>query len=98
MQYSYIITPKAVGSISQFYTNVAMKYRHAYSLDDMERNIRQAVFSAYLIERGLSRRVPTLLRWKGYNMAHANKWYYAYTIDGNTITIHDACHAQNMHD
>ena len=22
--------------------------------------------------------------------------YYAYSIDGNTITIHDACHSQNM--
>ena len=98
MQYSYVITPKAVGSITQFYTNVAMKYRHAYSMEDMERNIRQAIFSAYLIERGLARRLPTLSRWQEYNMAHANKWYYAYTIDGDTITIHDACHAQNMHE
>ena len=24
--------------------------------------------------------------------------YYAYTIDGDTITIQDACHAQNMHE
>jgi hypothetical protein len=30
-------------------------------------------------------------------MANAGKWYYAYTIDKDTITIQDACHAQNMH-
>ena len=51
MQFNYTITPKAVGQITQFYCNVALKYRHAYSIEDMERNIRQAVFSAYLIER-----------------------------------------------
>jgi hypothetical protein len=27
---------------------------------------------------------------------NTDKWYYAYTIDGDTITIVDACHAQNM--
>ena len=31
-------------------------------------------------------------------MAHSGHWYYAYTIDGDTITIHDACHEQNMHE
>ena len=98
MQYNYTITPKAVGSITRFYCNVALKYRHAYSIDDMERNIRQAVFSAYLIERGLARRKASLSRWKGLYMAKANKWYYAYSIVGNEIVIHDACHAQNMHE
>lgn len=29
-------------------------------------------------------------------MANAGKWYYAYKIDGETIKILDACHAQNM--
>lgn len=98
MQYNYTITPKAVGQITQFYCNVALKYRHAYSIEDMERNIRQSVYSAYLIERGLARRVPTISRWKGMHMANANKWYYAYTIEGNNIIIHDACHALNMHE
>ncbi len=97
MQYNYVITPKAVGKITDFYCNVAMKYRHAYSIEDMERNIRQAIFSAYLIERGLARRTPTISRWQGYLMANANKWYYAYTVDEGKITIHDACHALNMH-
>jgi hypothetical protein len=31
-------------------------------------------------------------------MANTDKWYFAYTIDGDTITIVDACHAQNMHE
>ena len=36
-------------------------------------------------------------RWKGYHMANTEKWYFAYTINGDTITIVDACHAQNMY-
>ena len=60
MQYSYTITPKAVGQITQFYCNVALKYRHAYSIEDMERNIRQAVFGAYLIEISSSMMLATL--------------------------------------
>ena len=75
-----------------------MKYRHAYSIEDMERNVRQAIFGAYLIERGLTRRVPTIDRWRGLHMANANKWYYAYSIEGADIIIQDACHALNMHD
>ena len=31
-------------------------------------------------------------------MANTDKWYYAYTIEGDIITVVDACHAQNMHD
>ena len=31
-------------------------------------------------------------------MANTDKWYYAYTIDGDTIDIRDARHAQNMHE
>lgn len=33
-----------------------------------------------------------------WHMANTDKWYYAYTIDGDTITIQDTCHAQNMHE
>ncbi len=33
-----------------------------------------------------------------YYMAHAGKWYFAYTIEGEKIVVHDACHAQNMHE
>ena len=31
-------------------------------------------------------------------MANTDKWYFSYILDGNTIIIVDACHAQNMHD
>ena len=31
-------------------------------------------------------------------MAQAGKWYYAYSINEDTITIEDACHQQNMHE
>lgn len=39
---------------------------------------------------------PTLSKWKGYHMANVGTWYFAYTINGNTITIIDACHSLNM--
>jgi hypothetical protein len=52
----------------------------------------------YQIERTLLRREPTLTRWNGCHMANTDKWYFAYTIDGDTITIVDVCHAQNMHE
>lgn len=29
-------------------------------------------------------------------MANTDKWYFAYTFDGETVTVVDACHAQNM--
>jgi hypothetical protein len=35
---------------------------------------------------------------KGYYMANTDKWYYAYTIEGDTVTVVDACHAHNMHE
>ena len=52
------------------------------------------------IEQSLLRRPPILKRWQeqGWFMAKAGKWYYAYSIGGDTIVIEDACHEQNMHD
>lgn len=50
----------------------------------------------FQIEKSLLRREPTIERWKGYHMANTDKWYFAYTIDDDTIIIVDACHAQNM--
>jgi hypothetical protein len=64
----------------------------------MERNVRDAFFAIYDIERTLPRRKPTISRWAGYHMANTDKWYYAYTIEGDTIKVVDACHAQNMHE
>ena len=99
MVYKYVIKPKVIWKIETFYVNVAIKYRHTYSVDDMLRNSKQAYSNAHLIEKSLPRRKPILTRWleQGYHMANTDKWYYAYTIDGDTITIQDACHAQNMH-
>ena len=95
---NYIIKPRASRKIYTFYQNVAKKYRHTYDKDDMKRNAHDALFSMYEIERTLLRREATLTRWKGYFMANTDKWYFAYTIDGDTITVRDACHAQNMHE
>ena len=64
----------------------------------MFKNIVEAYDAMYRIEQTLPRRRPTLARWQGMHMAHSGHWYYAYTIDGDTITICDACHEQNMHE
>ena len=98
MGYRYDVTPLAVERIIEFYAHVKLKYQHTYCYDDMERDVRRAIFNSGKIEKTLLRRRPTLDRWQGYHMAHAGQWYYAYTINGDTITIEDACHAQNMHE
>ena len=98
MQYSYRIEPQAVIAIRSFYRNVLLKYSSTYSYDDMLRYINNTVNAIYDIELSLLRRKPTIKRWQNWHMAHAGNWYYAYTIDGDVITIHDACHAQNMHE
>ena len=66
----------------------------------MHKNIDESVDAMFQIERSLLRREPVLSRWKEYryHMANTDKWYYAYTIDGDTITVVDACHAQNIHE
>ena len=97
MRYQYIITPKAAQEVRSFYKNVYKRYRHTYSYEDMFRNINQAVDDMYLIEQSLHRRKPTLSRWQGWHMATNGRWYYAYTIEGDTIVIQDACHTQNMY-
>ncbi len=94
----YIIKPRAARKIYTFYGNVAKKYRHTYDKEDYKRNVRDALSSIYDIEIKLLRRQPTLIRWKDYHMANTEKWYFAYTIEGDTVTVFDACHAQNMSD
>ena len=91
------IRKRCLMKINSFYHNVSKKYKHVYSLELMEKNVHEAVDGMYQIECGLLRREPTLERWKGYHMANTDKWYYAYIIDGDTVTVVDACHAQNMH-
>ena len=98
MQYKYFYTKRTAAKIRSFYRNVAKKYCHTYSYEDMERNVRDAFFAIYGIEKTLPRRCPTISRWAGYHMANTDKWYYAYRIDGDTIIVVDACHAQNMHE
>ena len=94
----YIIRKRCLVKINAFYRNVSKRYKHTYSEELMHQNADDAVDGMYKIERILLRREPTIAKWKGYHMANTDKWYYAYTIDGETITVVDACHAQNMHD
>ncbi len=92
----YEIRKRCLIKIDTFYRNVSKKYKHTYSQKLMEQNVHDAIDSMYQIEHTLLRREPTIERWKGYNMANTDKWYFAYTFDGETVTIVDACHAQNM--
>ena len=94
----YVIRKRCLTKINTFYYNVSKKYRHTYSEELMHQNVDDAVDGMYQIERTLLRREPTLMRWTGYHMANTDKWYYAYTFDGDTVTLVDACHAQNMHE
>ena len=100
MEYKYKIKFLAQQKIKTFYYNVAKKYRHTYSKELMHKNIDESVDAMFQIERSLLRREPVSSRWKEYryHMANTDKWYYAYTIDGDTITVVDACHAQNIHE
>ena len=95
----YLVHSNCQRNIIKFYRHVAMKYKNTYSEGLMLKSIDNAVNAMYLIENTLPRRRPTLKRWQkeGWNMANAGKWYYAYTVNEETIIIQDACHAQNMH-
>ena len=55
-------------------------------------------YKYFYTKRTLPRRRPTISRWAGCHMANTDKWYYAYKIEGDTNTVVDACHAQNMHE
>ncbi len=95
----YVIHNQCTRNIVGFYRHVAIKYRHTYSESLMFQNIDDAIDAIFLIEQSLLRREPTIERWKkeGWHMANSGKWYYAYSIDNDTIIIEDACHEQNMH-
>ena len=96
--YRYEVLPQCYEAIYSFYYHVSLKFRHTYSEELMLKNIDDAADAFYRIENGLLRRKPLLKRWKNYHMANTDKWYYAYTFDGETVTVVDACHAQNMHE
>ena len=93
----YAIRKRCLAKINTFYRNVSKKYKHTYSEELMHKNADEAINAMYQIERTLLRREPTIARWKNYYMANTDKWYFAYQFDGETVTIVDACHAQNMH-
>lgn len=57
MQYRYFYTKRTAAKIRSFYRNVAKKYQHTYSYEDMERNVRDAFFAIYAIERTLVSRL-----------------------------------------
>lgn len=94
----YVIRKRCAQKITTFYRNVSKKYKHTYSLELMEKNVNEAYDSIFQIESTLMRRKPTIARWEGYHMANTERWYFAYTFDGETVIVVDACHAQNMHD
>ena len=94
----HVIRKRCAQKITTFYRNVSKKYKHTYSQELMEKNVHDAYDSMFQIERTLFRREPTISQWAGYHMANTDKWYFAYTIDGDTITVVDARHAQNMHE
>ena len=94
----HVIRKRCAQKITTFYRNVSKKYKHTYSQELMEKNVHDAYDSMFQIERTLLRRKPTISQWAGYHMANTDKWYFAYTIDGDTITVADARHAQNMHE
>lgn len=95
---NYAIHDKAKNAIVRFYHNVAKKYKHTYSEELMNKNIVSTYNSIYQIENGLTRRQPTMPRWKGMFMATAGKWSFAYKIEGDTVYVYDACHSQNIHE
>ena len=95
---NFVIRKRCAQKITSFYRNVSKKYKHAYSRELMEKNVYDAYDAIYNIESKLLRREPTLSRWKGFYMANTDKWYFAYTFDGETVTVVDACHAQNMYE
>ena len=98
MLYKYEVKPLASRKIWTFYRNVAKKYQHTFDVEDIVKNAQMAIRNMGQIEQTLGRRKPTILRWKDYHMAHAGKWYYAYSIHEDLIIIEDACHEQNIHE
>ena len=94
----YVLKKRCLQKVARFYHNVSKKYKHTYSEELLHHNIDNAINSVFQIEHTILRREPTIKRWEGYYMAHAGKWYFAYTIEGEKIVVHDACHAQNMHE
>lgn len=93
---------KASNAIRTFYKNVSKKYQHTYSLEQMINNVDTALDAIYHIDQSMVKInkqsiTKTFKSWqlKGYQIASIKKWHYAYTIENDTIIVHDACHQQN---
>ena len=97
---NYKISKQALNQIRKFYKNVAKKYRNTWSKEDVKKYVLATKQSIYQIENGLLRKHPTISRWQGLFMATSQnrRWNFAYRINGDTIYVEDACHAQNMHE
>ena len=95
-----IVNPTVYNEINDFYLNMHRKFRNSWGIEEIHNLIDNAVDSIYEIEDGLQRREPTISRWNGLFMATSRdkKWNFAYRIEGETIYLEDACHAQNMHE
>ena len=87
-QYKYLYTKRAATQIRSFYKNVAKKYCHTYSYEDMERNVRDAFFAIYAIECSLPRRKPTLSRWTGY---HIYSLFQLYVFPSEVVNVVSCC-------
>lgn len=97
---NYKISKNALNQIKKFYRNVAKRYKHTWTKEDVKNYTFVTKQSIYQIENGLIRRSPTISRWEGLYMATTQdrKWNFAYRIEGNIVYIEDACHSQNMHE
>ncbi len=101
--YNYQVNDVVLEKIASFYENAAIAHL-TYPFETMEKNIKEAYDAIRKIENGFIGRRPTISRWQrdGWQMANSRskkkRWYFAYRIDGDTIYVEDACHAQNMHE
>lgn len=98
----YEIGVKAIQSIENFYHNVAKKYRNTYDYNLMSKNIDDTIDSIYSIKLDSKSIEPNwgLAKYSQYGcrMIHIKRWYFVYIIEGDSIVVIDACHAQNMHE
>ncbi len=56
----YQVNKTVYNKILSFYSNVAKKYRHTYSYEDLQRDYKNAIYSINNIENGLLRRKPAI--------------------------------------
>ena len=92
---NHAIRQQVLNKISNFYHNVAKKYKHTYSEELMHKNIDNAYNAIYQIENGLLRRRPTISRWNGLFMATSRDRKGNYVLfdprPQNCIVIHSFC-------